>query len=53
MQGVTRASKSHHLPERIASYPTAPISTEEIPDVQGDLPVESKLMERYNIIDKN
>jgi hypothetical protein len=45
MKVVIKASKSHHLLERIASCPRAPISTEEIPVVQGDLPVKSKFME--------
>jgi len=36
-----KASKSHHLLERISSYPRVPISTEEIPAVQADLPVKT------------
>jgi len=41
MQVVIKASKSHHLLERISSYPRVPISTEEIPAVQADLPVKT------------
>jgi uncharacterized membrane-anchored protein len=46
---VIKASKSHHLLERISSYPTAPISTEEIPAVQADLPVKSNVHGVVNI----
>jgi hypothetical protein len=43
MQVVIKASKSHHLLERISSYPRVPISTEEIPAVQADLPVKTRV----------
>jgi hypothetical protein len=49
MQVVIKASKSHHLLERISSYPRAPISTEEIPAVQADLPVKPNVQEMVNV----
>jgi hypothetical protein len=44
---VTVVSRSHHLMEMIASYPTVPISTAEILVAQGDLPAKLKLIKWY------